>query len=199
MKKLLFALLLTSSYSLQAQTQTVFAPGGTLGTSSNGNVGIGISTPAEALQINGSIRGSDAAGAYNGALNVKTQYGSLQLGAQNSTWAHIYTDRTAVIFNKTVYSYDGTFSSYSTNPLSLQIQGSTKLTILNNGMVGIGTSSPAENLSVNGTANAAIRLTSSGNAIGNAGLSLAIASAAGSWNNVATAVDAVVMSRLGGS
>ncbi len=58
-----------------------------------------------------------------------TNYGYLQIGPQNSDWAHIYTDRPAVIFNKPVYSYSGCFSAYYTNDLQLQTNGSTWLTI----------------------------------------------------------------------
>ncbi len=43
-----------------------------------------------------------------------TDYGYIQVGAQNASWAHIYTDRPNVIFNKPVYSMNG-FLSYSSN------------------------------------------------------------------------------------
>lgn len=68
-----------------------------------------------------------------------TNYGYLQVGPQNTGWAHIYTDRPAVIFNKPVYSIGGVFSSYSSDNLYLQTGGITRLTILNNGNVGIAT------------------------------------------------------------
>ncbi len=58
-----------------------------------------------------------------------TNYGYMQIGAQNSGWVHMYTDRPAVIFNKPVYSYTGEFSAYSTNNLLLQTNGSTRMKI----------------------------------------------------------------------
>ncbi len=43
----------------------------------------------------------------------RTNYGYINLGPANSSWAHIYTDRPKFIFNKDIYTYGGGFSSYS--------------------------------------------------------------------------------------
>lgn len=43
-----------------------------------------------------------------------TNYGYIQVGAQNTSWAHIYSDRPNFIFNKPVYSMNG-FLSYNSN------------------------------------------------------------------------------------
>ena len=56
--KVLFIVLATAfAFSLQAQMKII----------SNGNVGIGTDTPAEKLQINGSVRGNQS-----GALRINT-------------------------------------------------------------------------------------------------------------------------------
>ena len=81
---------------------------------------------------------------YNASTyhQFNTNSGWVQLGAQNSGWAHIYTDRPAVIFNKPVYSIGGSFSSYNTDNLYLQTGGTTRMTIKNDGTAAIGTSDP---------------------------------------------------------
>jgi hypothetical protein len=80
-----------------------------------------------------------------------TNSGYIKLGPANSSWAHIYTDRSKFIFNKDVYSYKGGFSSYSWYDLKLKTNGSTRMTIKkSNGNVGIGTTNPVEKLEVNG-------------------------------------------------
>ena len=43
-----------------------------------------------------------------------TNFGYIQVGAQNTSWAHIYSDRPNFIFNKPVYSMNG-FLSYNNN------------------------------------------------------------------------------------
>lgn len=111
-----------------------------------GNVGIGTTSPQELLHINGNIRGN-----ANGALKINTGNGYIVIGPQNTSWAHIYTDRPAFIFNAPVYSYGGQFSAYSTSDLTLQTAGTTRMAIRSsNGNVGIGTISPSEKLEVTG-------------------------------------------------
>lgn len=43
-----------------------------------------------------------------------TNYGYIQVGARNTSWAHIYSDRPNFIFNKPVYSMNGFLSYNST-------------------------------------------------------------------------------------
>jgi hypothetical protein len=115
----------------------------------NGNFGIGTTSPKEKLDINGNIRGNRP----GGALRVQTDHGYIDLGPQNNGWAHIYTDMSKFIFNKSVYAVGG-FSSYSSNDLELQTNAATKLTIKNNtGNIGIGTTAPSARLQVKGQAN----------------------------------------------
>jgi len=113
----------------------------------NGKLGIGNANPQEALHVSGNVRGSLA----KGALRIKTEAGYLDLGPQNSSYAHIYTDRPRIIFNKDAYTTTGGFSSYSTTDLNLKTNGVNRLIIKNdNGNVGIGTTVPDEKLTVKG-------------------------------------------------
>ncbi len=135
MKIKTFFLTALTAFSLNAFSQTLYVPSGTsgIGSSSTANVGIGISNPSEKLQINGAIRGN-----VNGALKVSTGYGYIDFGPQNASWAHIYTDRPNFIFNAPIYSMYGQFSSYSTNHLYLQTNGTTRMTLKTDGNIGVG-------------------------------------------------------------
>jgi|WetSurSiteA1Bulk_404760.scaffolds.fasta_scaffold02218_2 hypothetical protein len=114
---------------------------------SAGNVGIGLTTaPLEKLQINGSVRGN-----ISGALRISTGNGYIDLGPQNTSYAHIQTDRDKFFMNKPLYLSDGKLSTYNTSNLYLQTNSTNRLVILNsNGYVGIGTTNPTSMLTVNG-------------------------------------------------
>lgn len=84
-----------------------------------------------------------------GALRIKTDFGSLDLGAQNASGAHINTDRSKIVFDKPIYSMTGEFSTFNNSNLSLQTNGTTRVSVLNsNGNVGIGTNWPVNNFEV---------------------------------------------------
>ena len=132
-------LLLLSSLvllALASYAQTLYVPSGTsgIGSSPNGNVGIGISTPLEKLHLSGAIRGSST----GGALRINTANGYIDVGPQSTTAAHIYTDRNYFLFNKPVYSANGQFCAVPTFPLQFQTMGTTRMTITSNGYVGVG-------------------------------------------------------------
>ncbi len=112
----------------------------------SGNVGIGTNNPQEKLEINGNIRGNQ----QGGALRIKTDYGFVDVGAKNSSFAHFYTDRSKFYFNKRLIVNEGIISSYNED-LQLQTQYHTHLIILNsNGNVGINVNNPSSKLEVSG-------------------------------------------------
>lgn len=82
-----------------------------------GNVGIGTTTPNEKLEINGSVRGNQA-----GALRVSTGSGYIDLGPQNTSWAHLQTDRSQFYFNKQI-GVDGHAFPYLDNTYDLGLSG----------------------------------------------------------------------------
>lgn len=114
----------------------------------DGYVGIGTSSPAERLHINGAIRGNER----NGALKVSTTSGYLTLGPKNSGWCHFETDREKFHFNKEIRVESGKIGSYSED-LQLKTNGTTRMIINeNNGNIGIGTLPSSTNkLDVYGT------------------------------------------------
>lgn len=95
-----------------------------------GNVGIGTTLPANKLTVNGDI-------GYTGVIGQGSIYGN----TGNSSYANmqLYNPATGYsTFNNQSYGY------------YFQTGGGTKLTILNNGSVGIGTTSPSIPLQVHG-------------------------------------------------
>jgi hypothetical protein len=116
---------------------------------SSGNVGIGTTSPQELLHLNGNIRGN-----VSGALRISSGNGYIDVGAQNPSWAHIYTDRPNFIFNQNIWSYYGGFSSYLSFDLSLQTNGSTRMTLSNStGNVGIGNTTPEAKFTISEAGN----------------------------------------------
>ena len=99
-----------------------------------GNIGIGTDSPVNKLNVNGDI-------GYIGVIGQGSIYGN----TGNSSYANmqLYNPSTGYsTFNNQSYGY------------YFQTAGSTKVTILNNGDVGIGTTSPNYKLEVNGGARA---------------------------------------------
>ncbi len=82
---------------------------------------------------------------YNGSNKhtFTTNYGIIDIGPFNSSWAHIYSNRPKFIFNKPVWIQGGVLSSYSSADLWFQTNSTTRMKILNsNGYIGVGTDSP---------------------------------------------------------
>lgn len=145
MKKLtIITTLILFALTNQLHAQDTTYPGNVFVT---GNLGIGTTSPQERLHINGALRGN----ASGGALTIKSLYGTMDIGAQNSTFGHIYTDRSEILVNKQLDLLTGSLASYNTNLYLKTNRSSTRMTILNsNGNVGIGTTNPAQKLDVNG-------------------------------------------------
>ena len=114
---------------------------------SNGNVGIGIGTPLEKLHVNGAIRGNGS----KGALRVKTTQGYIDIGPSITNYANFNTNQSRFLFDRPLFIGNGELSAYDTSNLSLQTNGTTRMTILSaSGNVGIGIPTPQEKLPING-------------------------------------------------
>lgn len=161
--------------SMTARAQQWATSGSNIYNTNTGNVGVGTTTPQVRLHVNGSIRGDQS-----GALRIDTGNGTLDIGTQNTSYAHIYTDRPNFIFNQVIWSIPGVFSSYNTANLSFQTNGTTRLTILNSsGNLGIGTATPSQKLEVNGNAQIDGTLTSNGTIQSNTNYGLVITPTSG--------------------
>lgn len=132
---------------------------------SNGNLGIGISSPAEKLHLNGSIRGNQSCG----ALRINGSYKYVDIGSKysNGYHTHFYTNTTfGYWFDKGLMIGDGIITTYGAVDLQLKTyanEGNAKVIIKNsNGYVGINENDPDYRLHVNGVVWADDYLPSSG-------------------------------------
>lgn len=83
-------------------------------------------------------------------LTLNTNYGNIQFGPFDSSWAHIYSDRANFLFNKSLYTATGAFSSGTNSNLMLQTGGTTRLMVSrSNGNIGIGIDTPQVKLHIN--------------------------------------------------
>ncbi len=128
---------------------------GTCLTTSGGTIdGTGTANTLSMFTAATTLGNSNISELADGSVRVTTSGGYADFGPKNASWNHIYTDRPNTIFNTSIYSTSGGFSSYTPANLSLQTNGTTRMTILNsNGNVGIGTVTPAHRLDVAGDVN----------------------------------------------
>jgi hypothetical protein len=118
---------------------------------SSGNIGIGLSSPNEKLEINGNVRGN-----INGALRISSGYGYADFGCQNTGFCHISTslakfsiDKPLVMQNPEIYAY--VHSNGTATSLSFYTNNTCRMIISSDGSTGIGRS-PYYLLDVAGTA-----------------------------------------------
>ena len=116
------------------------------------NVGIKTTTPNEALEVNGNIRGNVA-----GALNISTGSGTFTAGPQNTAFCHLYTNVTnGFAINAPItmiYSYpiNGYVSSQGVAyDIPFNTNYTQRLVIKGSGYIGINNSSPTCALDVTG-------------------------------------------------
>jgi hypothetical protein len=147
---------LTVERSTKAGNSVKEVTSGTIGPGANG--GLQITVPKagddvlisrengggfDKLEVKGSVRGNQS-----GALRVDTGNGYVDVGPKNTSWSHFYTDREKYYFNKEIRVDSGQIGSYNEN-LQLRTAGITRVTIRRDtGRVGIGTTTPNEQLVV---------------------------------------------------
>ena len=126
-----------------------------------GNVGIGTTTPTEALEVVGNLKLTNQLfsaqpvtfeSETSVGLRVTNNYGYVSITPLNSGTAHIYTDRASFHFNKPIYSTASKFSAYSTGNLQLQTAGTTRIIAMAaTGNVGINIANPLSQFTVKGS------------------------------------------------
>jgi hypothetical protein len=100
--------------------------------SDNGNVGIGTNTPINKLEVDGNLKADAFIGDGSGITGITGATGGLSNVDHTTIGADTDSDLTGEI--------------------ALQTQNTTRMTIINNGNVGIGTANPSQALEVVGTA-----------------------------------------------
>jgi hypothetical protein len=122
---------------------------------SNGNVGIGVTSPAQTLEINGNIKGSRL------LLGTSSDSSSTRLISildstitTGSTLRNICLGKAATANNQVEIGFRWVADDSASNYMSLGLHSnSTIVNILGSGNVGIGTSSPSYKLDINGSLN----------------------------------------------
>jgi hypothetical protein len=96
------------------------------------------------------IKTDGVSGLSDTRLRIRTAYGYGDIGAQNTSWFHLITDRPRFYFNVGITIDTGLVGSYDED-LQLQTSGTTRITIYNStGNVAIGTTTSLERVNVGG-------------------------------------------------
>jgi hypothetical protein len=127
----------------------------------NGNIGIGTTSPAERLSVNGNIEIQGIAGTVRYVLTNETNTGTgrliFQAGGGSSAFGgalNLYANAHATKPGDVAIGLSGNGTSkFRINSQGLD-GGTDLVTVLNSGNVGIGTTSPSQKLDVNGTVKA---------------------------------------------
>lgn len=92
----------------------------------------------------------------SGALSIRNQHGSLEIGPRNEWWSHFITSQPKYYFDKRVAVNGGQIGSYEGDLVlqtSMNTGGDTRMVLSHDtGHVGIGTPEPTEPLHVHGNA-----------------------------------------------
>jgi hypothetical protein len=121
------------------QLQNIFTP--FINYAANGNIGINIENPERKLHIKNSSNKKPP-------LLLSTQHGYIDIGANNTSYAHIQTDRSKFWFNKDI-EVDGDISAYNNRDLKLKTNNSDRI-IISNDKIGIG-KNPSDTLDIDGS------------------------------------------------
>lgn len=144
------------THYISFETGAASAPTEHVRITSGGNVGIGTPTPGTKLDVSGAIRGTSM---YVNGTNFSINNDGVNSSIINSTGAQLWYNSVGTSSTSVAYRYHVTSSN------------TPALDILNNGNVGIGTTTPAALLDVNGTArfggglNAKVRVVTAAGAI----------------------------------
>jgi len=122
---------LCALFAKAAIAQTLYAPGGTVGTSSTGNVGVGTSSPAFKFEV------------------VNDNFAAIRATGNSSNSIGIYVQNTVASGHQfALLSSGGSVAPVGSFVLWDDTAGSARLTISPAGNVGIGTTSPSNRLDV---------------------------------------------------
>jgi len=121
-----------------------------LNLSSNYKVGIGKTNPSELLDVAGHIKLDSGpvlenASTISDSLKITTSTGYVEVGSQNASYAHFYTDRNRFYFNRQIIVDTGVIASFNEDLIFRTDQTEERIRIKNDdGHVGIGTTDPSD-------------------------------------------------------